>query len=68
MRTKLAWATSLIVRPDGEIIGEVNPATGFAVVDVDLNFRYDSTAGSDFENRNRAERRPNLCGDLSADR
>ena len=58
----------VIVRPDGEIVAEVNPDTGFAITEIDLNFRYESTIGSDFENRNWAERRPALYRELVEDR
>tara|TARA_Y100001934_G_scaffold282987_1_gene399721 strand:+ start:4378 stop:5511 length:1134 start_codon:yes stop_codon:yes gene_type:complete len=48
----------VIVRPDGEVIAEVDPGNGFAMAEIDLNFRYDSWIGSDFLNRNWGERRP----------
>ncbi len=35
---------------------------------VELNFRYKSTIGSDLRNRNWAERRPHLYGELMEDR
>ncbi len=58
----------VIIRPDGEIVAEVDPETGMAVTEIDLNFRYKSWIGSDFRNRNWGERRPNLYGELSEDR
>ena len=58
----------VIVRPDGEVIAEVDPGDGFAMADIDLNFRHDSWIGSDFLNRNWGERRPALYRRLSADK
>ncbi len=58
----------IIVRPDGEVIAEVDPGDGFALAEIDLNFRHDSWIGSDFLNRNWGERRPTLYRRLSADR
>jgi predicted amidohydrolase len=57
-----------VVRPDGEIVAEVNPGNGFAMTEIDLNFRHDSWIGSDFKNRNWGERRPAVYGDLTEDR
>lgn len=57
-----------IIRPDGEIVAEVNPENGFAMTEIDLNFRHNSWIGSDFENRNWGERRPAVYQDLTADR
>ncbi len=58
----------VIVRPDGEIITKVDPGNGFAMTEIDLNFRYKSWIGSDFRNRNWGERRPHLYGELIKDR
>jgi predicted amidohydrolase len=58
----------VIVRPDGEIVGQVDPATGMALVEIDLNFRNRSWIGSDFENRNWGDRRPDVYRELTADR
>jgi len=55
----------LIVRPDGRIVAEADPATGLAIAELDLNFRFPSWIGSDFKNRNWGERRPHLYGRLS---
>ncbi len=57
----------LIVRPDGEIVAEVNPSTGIAVAEIDLGWRFDSWIGSDFGNRYWAERRPHLYQRLVED-
>ena len=57
----------MIVRPDGEIVAEVNPASGVAVAELDLGFRFESWIGSDFENRYWGERRPHLYGRLTED-
>lgn len=58
----------VIVRPDGEVVAEVDPGDGFAMAEIDLNFRHDSWIGSDFLNRNWGERRPALYRRLSADK
>ena len=58
----------VIIRPDGELIKEVDPGDGFAMAEIDLNFRHDSWIGSDFLNRNWGERRPTLYRDLVKDR
>ena len=65
-QNKGTWG--VIIRPDGEIVAEVNPDTGFAITEIDLNFKYNSTIGSNFQNRNWAERRPNLYGELVEDK
>ena len=57
----------MIVRPDGEIVAEVNPASCVAVAELDLGFRFESWIGSDFENRYWGERRPHLYGRLTED-
>ncbi len=57
----------LIVRPDGKIVAEVDLKTGIALAEVDLNFRFSSTIGSDFQNRVWGERRPHLYRMLSED-
>jgi len=57
----------LVVRPDGEIVAEVDPSTGLATAELDLAFRYPSWIGSDFENRYWGERRPHLYDRLIED-
>ncbi len=57
----------MIVRPDGEIAAEVDPATGIATAEIDLDLRFNSWIGSDFENRYWGERRPHLYGRLVED-
>ena len=64
-QNKGTWG--VIIRPDGEIVAEVDPDTGMAIAEIDLNFKYKSWIGSDFENRNWGERRPNLYGELIED-
>ena len=54
----------LIASPDGRIVAEVDPATGMATAELDLNFRFRSWIGSDFRNRVWGERRPDLYGEL----
>ncbi len=65
-QNKGTWG--VIIRPDGEIVAEVDPSTGMAITEIDLNFKHKSWIGSDFENRNWGERRPNLYRELSEDR
>ncbi len=65
-QNKGTWG--MIIRPDGEIVAEVNPDTGLAITEIDLNFKYNTAVGSNFQNRNWAERRPNLYGELVEDR
>ena len=65
-QNKGTWG--VIIRPDGEIVAEVNPDTGLAITEIDLNFKYDSKIGSDFQNRNWAERRPKLYRELVENR
>ena len=50
----------MVVRPDGQIVAEVDPSTGVATAELDLGFRFKSRIGSDFENRSWGERRPHL--------
>jgi predicted amidohydrolase len=57
----------VIVRPDGEVMAEVDPGNGFAMAEIDLNFRHASWIGSDFLNRNWGERRPAVYRRLSSD-
>jgi predicted amidohydrolase len=57
----------LVVRPDGEIVCQVDPSTGIATAELDLAFRHESWIGSDFENRVWGERRPHLYGLLAKD-
>ncbi len=56
----------LIARPDGQIVAEVNPHTGLATAELDLNFRFKSWIGSNFRNRTWGERRPDLYNELAA--
>lgn len=58
----------VIIRPDGEVITEVDPGDGFAMAEIDMNFRHASWIGSDFLNRNWGERRPMVYRDLIEDR
>ncbi|MFV1996113.1 MAG: carbon-nitrogen hydrolase family protein, partial [Verrucomicrobiales bacterium] len=58
----------MIIRPDGKIVARVNPESGLALIELDLNFRFESWIGSDFQNRNWGERRPNLYRELIEDR